>query len=187
MSNRLLSHCCARLAPHGNATERYDSPSCIWKVWMCCRTTSEVVLSICSVRLIRMWHKRRGEIKYWNFLGDSLCKALWSPSVLVQALDEDQDGPNVVLKKLFEEDREFNQGKLEHAARMQHEDQICMHVSIPAVRRQSLMLRPGKTTEFPSWIRLACLPSHRGLCGGSARPVCDREAGALRGAGAEAA
>ncbi len=31
---------------------------------------------------------------------------------LVQALDEDQDGPTVQLKKLFEEDREFNQGKL---------------------------------------------------------------------------
>ena len=30
--------------------------------------------------------------------------------VLVQALDDDQGGPTVVLKKLFEEDREFNQG-----------------------------------------------------------------------------
>ncbi|EIE22924.1 hypothetical protein COCSUDRAFT_64043 [Coccomyxa subellipsoidea C-169] len=29
---------------------------------------------------------------------------------LMQALDEDQDGPTVQLKKLFEEDREFNQG-----------------------------------------------------------------------------
>ena len=28
----------------------------------------------------------------------------------MQALDEDQEGPTVVLKKLFEEDREFNQG-----------------------------------------------------------------------------
>ena len=28
----------------------------------------------------------------------------------VQALDEDQEGNTVVLKKLFEEDREFNQG-----------------------------------------------------------------------------
>lgn len=28
----------------------------------------------------------------------------------LQALDEDQEGPTVVMKKLFEEDREFNQG-----------------------------------------------------------------------------
>jgi hypothetical protein len=28
----------------------------------------------------------------------------------VQALDEDQEGNTLVLKKLFEEDREFNQG-----------------------------------------------------------------------------
>jgi hypothetical protein len=28
----------------------------------------------------------------------------------LQALDEDQEGPNVLIKKLFEEDREFNQG-----------------------------------------------------------------------------
>ena len=27
-----------------------------------------------------------------------------------QALDEDQEGPTVLIKKLFEEDREFNQG-----------------------------------------------------------------------------
>ncbi|CAL8464737.1 g4272 [Coccomyxa elongata] len=40
---------------------------------------------------------------------------------LMQALDEDQDGPTVVLKKLFEEDREFNQGELKQPAPMQHE------------------------------------------------------------------
>ena len=28
----------------------------------------------------------------------------------MQALEEDQEGPNIVLKDLFKEDREFNQG-----------------------------------------------------------------------------
>lgn len=32
--------------------------------------------------------------------------------VCVQALDEDQEGTKVVYKKLFEEDREYNQGKV---------------------------------------------------------------------------
>jgi hypothetical protein len=46
-------------------------------------------------------------------------KSLASFDELMQALEEDQAGPNVEWKKVFEEDREFNQGEFAEATRDQ--------------------------------------------------------------------
>ena len=43
-------------------------------------------------------------------VGQPRCKTLARFDELMQCLDTDQPGPTVETKKIFEEDREFNQG-----------------------------------------------------------------------------
>lgn len=49
-------------------------------------------------------------------MGQPRCKTLARFDELMQCLDTDQPGPTVETKKIFEEDREFNQGEFTPSA-----------------------------------------------------------------------
>ena len=87
----------------------------------------------------------------------------------LQAMDEDQDGETVEWKKVFEEDREFNQGwcsscscvptwqmpssvcirwrKSVHEVQLPSPDCILAPACIPALRVQASSLRPSATSS----------------------------------------
>ena len=73
----------------------------------------------------------------------------------VQALDEDQPGSKVLYKKLFEEDREYNQGK--HAQLQPAYPATCQAITNDLACLQSVQqgCMPGSSTQ--GCCRYACL------------------------------
>lgn len=113
-SNQVLNEATIEIPftpPHPSKNNQITTelPSCVR-----CSTVhrgSDVVESIADCKYMGCGSRERGRVRLDIYRGRPF-QGLMSHPVFVQALDEDQDGPTVVLKKLFEEDREFNQGEL---------------------------------------------------------------------------